>query len=254
MIALAAERDCRAAFNLCRSAGQGPFSPQESQLIELLTPHLRRSIALGFRIDAYLAMRQAAFSILEQFTDGLIILNRSAHVLFANVAARRFEADGALRLRPPISTSCFTASRRLSALIKAALRGAVGGTMSFQRNADGQLLTLLVSSIRSKDIGRLSDAGLKDPAVLLMVVDAANRRSIPLDQIMEAYGLTHAEARVALAVSEVEPDRIAYHLSRKAMTAVQGITSSWHRPRLATHSSNPVNVMVWTSPARHLAQ
>ncbi len=37
--------------------------------------------------------------------------------------------------------------------------------------------------------------------MLLFVVDPANRRSIPLGQIMDAYGLTHAEARVALAAS-----------------------------------------------------
>jgi DNA-binding CsgD family transcriptional regulator len=194
--------------------------------MEQLTPHLRRSIALGFRIDAYLAMQQAAFSILERFTDGLIVLDRSARILFANAAARRFEADGAIRLRPPLSTPSLVASQRLNELIKTALQGAPGGTMSFQRNADGQLLTLLVSSIRSKDIGRLSDAGLKDPAVLIFIIDPANRRSIPLWQIMDAYGLTQAEARVALAASsgntvgetaqllKLSPNTIKTHLRR----------------------------------------
>lgn len=69
------------------------------------------------------------------------------------------------------------------------------------RDVDGRLLTILISSIRGKDLGRLSDAGVKDAAVLLFVIDPANRRSIPLGQIMDAYGLTHAEARVALAAS-----------------------------------------------------
>ncbi|WP_197489473.1 helix-turn-helix transcriptional regulator [Bradyrhizobium sp. DOA1] len=35
----------------------------------------------------------------------------------------------------------------------------------------------------------------------MFVVDPSNQRSIPLEQIMDAYGLTHAEARVALASS-----------------------------------------------------
>ena len=65
------------------------------------------------------------------------------------------------------------------------------------------------------------------------------------------YLLDHTEAE---RKSEVEPDRIAYHLGRKAMTVVHGITSTWHRPRLATQPSNSVNMMVWTSLARHLAQ
>ena len=108
--------------------------------------------------------------------------------------------------------------------------------MSVPRNADGRLLTLVVSSIRGKDIGRLSDAGYKDAAVLLFVIDPANRRSIPLSQIMDAYGLTRAEARVALAASsgntvietaqllKLSPNTIKTHLRRvfaKTATARQ---------------------------------
>src|SRR5262249_17240208 len=49
MIALAARDDFRAAFNLCRSARQGPFGEDERQFLAQLVPHLRRSIQLGFR-------------------------------------------------------------------------------------------------------------------------------------------------------------------------------------------------------------
>jgi hypothetical protein len=59
------------------------------------------------------------------------------------------------------------------------------------------------------------------------------------------YLLDHTEAE---RKSEVEPHRMAYHLARKAMTVVQGITSSWHRPRLATHPSNSVNVTMRPEP------
>ena len=108
--------------------------------------------------------------------------------------------------------------------------------MSFPRDAEGQLLTILVSSIRSKDLGRLSDGGFKNAAVLLFIIDPANRRSIPLGQIMDAYGLTLAEARVALAASSgntvgetaqllnLSPNTIKTHLRRvfaKTSTARQ---------------------------------
>jgi hypothetical protein len=56
--------------------------------------------------------------------------------------------------------------------------------------AMGQLLIITVCSIRSKDLGPLSDAGCKDPAVLLFFVDPAKRHSIPPKQIIDAYGLT----------------------------------------------------------------
>jgi DNA-binding CsgD family transcriptional regulator len=98
--------------------------------------------------------------------------------------------------------------------------------MSFPRDANGRLLTLLVSSIRSRDLGRLSDAGFKNAAALLFIVDPANRRSIPLQQLMDAYGLTQAEARVALAASsgntvlesahvlKLSPNTVKTHLRR----------------------------------------
>jgi DNA-binding CsgD family transcriptional regulator len=226
MIALAARQDFRAAFNICRSQRQGPFEPDEQRLLEWLIPHLRRSVALGFRIDAYLAMQHAAFDMLDRLSDGVVVLDRRASVLFVNAAARGLETEGAFRLRQSIATPSSVHTQRLAELIKLALSGAPGGTMSFPRNADGQLLTILVSSIRSKDYGRLSDAGFKDAAVLLFIVDPANRRSIPLGQIMDAYGLTQAEARVALAASsgntvgetaqllKLSPNTIKTHLRR----------------------------------------
>jgi DNA-binding CsgD family transcriptional regulator len=180
MMALASRRDFRAAFNLCRGERQGQFAPDEQRLLEWLSPHMCRSVALGFRIDGYLAMQQAAYNILEHLADGVIVTDRQAP----------------------------------------------GGTMSLPRNAEGHLLTILVTSLRGKDIGRLSDAGYKDAAALLFVIDPANRRSIPLSQIMDAYGLTQAEARVALAASSgntvaetaqllnLSPNTIKTHLRR----------------------------------------
>ncbi|MBC9883686.1 hypothetical protein G8O24_41095 [Bradyrhizobium sp. INPA01-394B] len=63
MMALAAREDFRAAFNMCRSARRGTFDPDELRLLEWLSPHLCRSVTLGFRIDGYLAMQQAAFRL-----------------------------------------------------------------------------------------------------------------------------------------------------------------------------------------------
>jgi DNA-binding CsgD family transcriptional regulator len=226
MIALARKKDFHAAFNLCRTLRQGPLETDEQHLLEWLSPHLRRSVALGFHLDSYASIRNAAFNILDRLSDGVVILDRIASILFANAAARALEAEGVLRLRQPIATYSSTYSQRLAELIKLALTGAPGGTMSFPRKADGQLLTIMVSSIRSKDTGRFSDAGFKHAAVLLFIVDPANRRSIPLGQIMDAYGLTQAEARVALAASSgntvgetarllnLSPNTIKTHLRR----------------------------------------
>jgi DNA-binding CsgD family transcriptional regulator len=226
MISLARKKDFQAAFNVCRTLRQGPFEPDEQRLLEWLSPHLRRSAALGFHIESYDSIRNAAFDVLDRLSDGVIILDRKASVLFANVAARGLETEGAMRLRQPITTSSPAHSQRLTELIKLTLNGGAGGTMSFPRDVDGHLLTIMASPIRSRDTGRFSDAGFRDAAVLLFIVDPANRRSIPLGQIMDAYGLSQAEARVALAMSSgntvgeaaewlnLSPNTIKTHLRR----------------------------------------
>jgi DNA-binding CsgD family transcriptional regulator len=226
MIALAAKDDFRAAFNICRSTRQGPFGDEERKYLDWLVPHLRRSIMLGFRLDGYQAMQRAAFNVLEQLSDAVVLLDRRARVLFANAAARAFDADGTLRLRQSIATYSQPHSQRLAELVRLALEGTPAGSMCIPGQVEGRLLTVLVSSVRGKDVGRLADLNMKDAAVLVFIIDPANRTSIPLPRIMDAYGLTQAEARVALAASsgktiveaakllELSPNTIKTHLRR----------------------------------------
>ncbi len=55
--------------------------------------------------------------------------------------------------------------------------------------------------MRGQDLDRFADASLRSPAVLLFIIDLANKAGIPATLLMDAYGLTQAEARVALAVA-----------------------------------------------------
>jgi DNA-binding CsgD family transcriptional regulator len=73
--------------------------------------------------------------------------------------------------------------------------------MSVPRPGDGSLLTIVVSSVRGRDVGRFADLRMPDAAALLFIVDPANRSGVPFAWIIDAYGLTPAEARVAIAAS-----------------------------------------------------
>jgi DNA-binding CsgD family transcriptional regulator len=197
-------------------------------------------VTLGFRLESYQALQRAAFDVLEQLSDGIVLLDRSANILFANAAARQFDAEGSLRLRQSILTYSPSHSQRLAALVRMALEGSPGGSMSIPARADGRLLTILVSAIRSREIGRLADSNIKDAAALVFIVDASNRTSFPLTRIMNAYGLTQAEAKVALAASSgktisesarllaLSPNTVKTHLRR-----VFGKTSTSRQAELA---------------------
>jgi PAS domain-containing protein len=113
MMALAARNDFRAAFNLCRSMRRGPFDADEQRLLEWLSPHLCRSVTLGFRIDGYLAIQHAAFSVLDRLSDGVVVLDRKARVLFANASVRQMAEEGSLRMHRTMGTHSPVHSQRL---------------------------------------------------------------------------------------------------------------------------------------------
>ncbi len=236
MIALAARGDFCVAFNICRSAGQGPLDASRKDWLRQLIPHMRRSLGLAFRIDGYRALQEGQFRILDRLTAGVVLLDRSARVLYANAAARALSAhDGPLELRrTTITVRSPRHAQRLAGLVRAALLGLPSASISVPRPNDERPLTMLVSSVRGKDIGRFTDLRMPDAAVMLFIVDPANRIGVPLPWIMDAYGLTRSEARVALAIASglgipeaamqlgLSPNTIKTHLRRVFMKTGTG--------------------------------
>ena len=228
MVALAAKDDFCVAFNICRSARQGPMGEMEQASLRQLVPHLRRSIGLGFRIAGYRALQNGEYRVLDRLSSGVVLLDRHARILYANAVARALDTkDGPLRLKnATVAAHLPSHARSLGTLIRAALRGEPSRSMSMPRPSGGQLLTILVLSIRGKDVGRFADLLMPDAAVLLIIVDPANRAGIPLSLVMDAFGLTPAEARVALATSSglntldtahqlgLSPNTVKTHLRR----------------------------------------
>ena len=201
MIALASVNGFQAAFNICRSSRQGPFGADERKFFTWLVPHLRRSIALGFRIDAYQAVYRAAFEMLEHQPDGVVIVDRQGRTIYANAAACAFEAQGALALRPVLALDGHPLARRFGALLRGAVEGSGGGAISIPMPEADASLTLLLAPLRGQAAVRLSAQHLPDAAAIVFIVDPLNRRRLPMLRLRDAYGLTRAEARVAFAVS-----------------------------------------------------
>jgi DNA-binding CsgD family transcriptional regulator len=216
MLTLARKDDFYGVFNICRSERQGPFEPDTLRLFTQLYPHLRRSLLLGFRLDGYKALQRAEYQALDRLSVGIALLDRTGRAVFVNAAASAMSAsDGPLRLRNSVlATLSPPHSQRLGKLIDAAVRGVPVGTMSIPHPRDGRLFTILVSSVRSRDIDRFSGLGMRDVAAMLVIHDPARPMEIPVEWIMDAYGLTVAEARVALcAASGATIPEAAYRLN-----------------------------------------
>ena len=165
-----------------------PMVPKPCGFSLSIYPHIRRALLLGFRLNGYKALQRAQFSVIDRLSVGIILLDQATRVAFANCAAHSMaEHHGPLRLRNSILTTVSaTHSQRLQQLIQAALRGAPTGTMSIPHPDDGRLFTVLVSSIRSRDIDRFGGLGMRDLAAMAFISDPARPLEIPTAWIMDA--------------------------------------------------------------------
>jgi DNA-binding CsgD family transcriptional regulator len=164
--------------------------------------------------------------IFDWFSVGIVLLDRAHRVVFANAPARSFVHGK--RLRPDSSIfDSFTpgTSQRLGELLQAAQGGAAMAATSIPSATDNSSLMLLVSSLRSGEAAQLGRA-LQDATAILFVCDPARPIDIPLACMIEAYGLTLAEARVAISASSgmtvagmalglgLSPNTVKTHLRR----------------------------------------
>src|SRR5262249_34316603 len=83
MLPLVRKDDFRGVFNLCRSERQGPFDANALRLLGELYPHLKRSLLLGFRHNAYKALQRGQFDVVDRLSVGIMLLDRAARVVFA---------------------------------------------------------------------------------------------------------------------------------------------------------------------------
>jgi DNA-binding CsgD family transcriptional regulator len=146
-----------------------------------------------------MALRNAAFDAIDALADGVALMGPRGHVLFANTTACTLEEEGTLKLRPLLATWSAPHSRRLARLVSSTSTGGAGGMMSVPSFDRSRLLSIVVVGLRSREVSILGEAHLRQAASAAFVIDPARRRTIATQQLVDAYGLTAAEARVAIS-------------------------------------------------------
>jgi DNA-binding CsgD family transcriptional regulator len=140
--------------------------------------------------------------VFDRLSVGIVLLDRFARIVFANAAARSLSAEGGpVRLNSSLTSPYSSYARRLDELIRATLSGTSVGTMSLPSSGSDRPLMVLVSPVRGVDKDRSDARSMRDAAAMVMLCDPDRPAQIPAAWIMDAYGLTMAEAKVALSVS-----------------------------------------------------
>jgi DNA-binding CsgD family transcriptional regulator len=189
-------------ITLHRRAGLGPPAPEDIERFSSLFNHLERALGLDYRLSLGQANSEAIDGLVEGNPTGIVLLDKGGNTVFANRAARdmatrndafAIERDGVRALRNGDGKS-------LQALIAEAAEQAVGpapgqtGVLRLTRRSGKRDYVIVVARLPRR-------YGVFAPwaaAICLLIFDPDARPELPQDLLQRVYGLTTAEARIAV--------------------------------------------------------
>jgi DNA-binding CsgD family transcriptional regulator/PAS domain-containing protein len=216
MAMLLRERDHVALVSLMQREGAERFDERDRDHLNLLVPHLQRSLLVFLRLGVLDADRHAARAALDRLPMGVALVGGNGRVLQLNRAAEAIVAAGdGLRVdQDGLRAATQRETRALRRLVAdAAGTGNGGGTgaggvVSLSRPSSSRPLSVLVAPLPG---GRLVDEGW--PAAIVFVSDPEQEATAPADLLARLYGLTRAEAALAaLLLQGREPAEAADEL------------------------------------------
>jgi DNA-binding CsgD family transcriptional regulator len=229
--ALARHGSAMASLFVVRPRRRGPFTAGDVEVLGLLLPHVATAVRVSLRLSALGAERDAVACALDHWADAVLLVDSTASVHAANRAAEALldagdglacePARGLLRGRLRAATPALTAALRrlVSAAAAVAVRPAGNDAavalpprdLALTRPSGRPPLVMAVAPLspRSARGAAWIDAvapDVTDAAVLLFVSDpaAVGDAARLRERLRAVYGLTPAEAAVAVAVASGE--------------------------------------------------
>ena len=174
------------------------------EMIKRLLPHIRQYAQVRRALTGAEALGASLAGLLDNTRAGVIQLDRYGRIVAANDRTRdmlRWEnglqdQGGFLSAWLPADTVKF--ERLLGRALPVQGRQAAGGSMSIRRPAGLTGLTLHVSPVTVPQMA----FGGPDVAVLVLLVDTANRPRADAGRVGATLGLTPAESRVAVSLAK----------------------------------------------------
>ena len=181
------------------------------------SPRLRR---LAQRISALEDDVMNAAAVLDRLRIGVILLDAKARVQRTNAAAKRLlEARDGLLVGPDgLRAASEADTTRLRRMVAGAVTGATesGGVLTLKRPSGRRRLQLVIASPR-RDVSHVWS--MTPPLMAVFVADPDEARPLPPEHLRSSYGLTPAQARVAVLLGQgLTPHQIAERTSVQVNT------------------------------------
>lgn len=202
-----------------RGLQQPPFGETERRGLQVLLPHVTRAKTVSARLQ----MLDASTSILDALDVALVFLTGFGEPIQCSDAAEAIvaSADGL----SVVNGKLHATEPRVDARLREALRAATcagraidsPSTVTIDRPSMKRPYRLLMSPLRH---GLPQFAGMRQPEVLLLILDSENQRPVAVEVLRRIYGLTEREAALASVLSTGKPvDEAAGELGMAYETA-----------------------------------
>ena len=204
-----------------RSNGSHGWRSDQVEMVRRLLPHIRQFVRVREELAGARALNGLLAGVVDNTMVGVIQVDRRGKIAQANSVARvvlryrdsLLEQDGCLRARLPADDA------RLRGLLSQALPPSVasgtGGSMVIRRPCERPRLTLQVIPVAAHDIV----LGNRHTGSMVLIVSPAAQPGLDPEHVSGVLGLTPAESRVAVALTEGATAReIAAATSRQEST------------------------------------
>jgi len=194
--------DCR--LRVTRPLGGRDFSEQDKALCQALLPHLKRAVTLHSRIELIETERQLYSTTMDRMLVGTVVFDEKGAVMRTNRIADAIlaEKDGIRIVQNALHADFPAEERELRRLMKLALSSpgatpAVPEAMSVTRRSGRASLGVLVRPI---PLGEWSEDKHR-PTAIAYIRDPERRSHVSQELIRHLFGLTAAEATLALLLA-----------------------------------------------------
>jgi DNA-binding CsgD family transcriptional regulator len=209
---------------------QPRFGAEDLKFVERIRPHLGHAAALDARLRRLEFERDAAFDGLSRFCDGVVIVDSTHRILFANAAAERLlERAHPLHVRDgKLFTRHGPMASKLTKLIGLATSADLGcrsaGAMSMLGNGPIPL------SIVVTPVGEMEGtfAPIRDPCAMILISDTSRStaaQAAPQD-LRDVFALTPTEAAIASRLADGQGVKT---IAKGMGTSVSTVRTHLHR-------------------------
>jgi DNA-binding CsgD family transcriptional regulator len=193
-----------ASVSLYRNSSCPAFSASELEIVSVLAPHLQRAFRMHMQFSELSAQSVGLATALDMLPTGMVFFGVNAKVILMNRSACTIiaEKDGLIATRDGLRAERAAESCLLENTIRQAastLSGkgvSAGGTVMISRRSR-QPLRIQVSPIRAPLV--LSSERM---TAVAFINDPSRRQRPAQEMLRVAYGMTPAECRVALLLSD----------------------------------------------------